>query len=568
MPVLVFIGAAITFIPFIGNSPLFDWDEINFAECAREMLVSGNYREVQLNYQPFWEKPPVFIWMQAMSMKIFGVNEFAARFPNALCGIVSLLTMFVIGRRYHSTNFAIIWCLFMTASLLPHFYYKSGIIDPWFNLFIFLSVYNAFRFIDNIRGKTERINALLAGVFLGLAVLTKGPAAVVVSGLTLGAYLVVKRDIKAVRQLPFIIYMVSGLIVSASWFLLEWASGNGHIVKGFMTYQQRLFETGDAGHDGPFYYHVVVLLIGCFPASFVFIFSLFRKNQLTPYQANLRRLMLCLFWAVLILFSVVKTKIVHYSSLCYFPLTFVAVTGLMQHSGDLVAKKMQKTVFWIIAALLGAVFTLLPLTDVIKHKIINAGWIGDEFAVLNLNANGGWKGYEVIIGLVFLTASWLVYRGLNRNRLPLVMQGLAALIVCLWMAVAVIVPRIELYTQHAAINFYRQKASEKCYIETHRFKSYAQLFYTNRKPEDYTYPAQKKYISEMLDQMVKEGNSRLTSYFTANLLWMEYGAIDRPAYIVAKTPDDEEVLKIPGMIKLYEENGYSFFKREPVQPAR
>lgn len=565
---LIIAGAALTFIPFIGNSPLFDWDEVNFAECAREMLISGNYREVQLNYQPFWEKPPVFIWMQTLSMKLFGINEFAARFPNALCGIVSMFSMFIIGRRYHSTSFSVTWCLFMAASLLPHFYYKSGIIDPWFNLFIFLSIYNAFRFINNIQGRAERYHALLAGFFLGLAVLTKGPAAIVISGLTLGSYLLIKRDIKAVTQIPFIIYIISGIVVSSSWFLLEWASGNAHIVKGFITYQKRLFETGDAGHDGPFYYHVVVLILGCFPASFVFIFSLFRKTQLTPFQVNLRRVMLCLFWAVLILFSVVKTKIVHYSSLCYFPITFVAATALMQQSGELVAKRIQKIIFWMIAALLGSVLTVIPFTDVLKQPVIRAGLIGDKFAVLNLNASGGWKGYEFVIGLIFIAASGFVYRGLVRSKNTMVMQGLAVFIICLWMAVAIIVPRIELYTQHAAVNFYRKKANETCYVETHRFKSYAQLFYTNRRPEDYNYPLQKKYIAEMLDQMVKEGNSRLTSYFTANLLWMEYGPIDRPAYIVAKTPDDEEVLKIPGMEKLYEENGYSFFKRKPVQPAR
>jgi 4-amino-4-deoxy-L-arabinose transferase-like glycosyltransferase len=59
-------------------------DEINFAESAREMIVTGDYSKVQINFNPFWEKPPLFIWMQVLSMKIFGINEFAARFPNAV----------------------------------------------------------------------------------------------------------------------------------------------------------------------------------------------------------------------------------------------------------------------------------------------------------------------------------------------------------------------------------------------------------------------------------------------------------------------------------------------------
>lgn len=57
---IVALIGALLFIPFLGQVHLFDWDEINFAESAREMMVSGNYFQVQVNFQPFWEKPPLF----------------------------------------------------------------------------------------------------------------------------------------------------------------------------------------------------------------------------------------------------------------------------------------------------------------------------------------------------------------------------------------------------------------------------------------------------------------------------------------------------------------------------
>jgi len=93
------IGIVITlflFIPFLGYVHLFDWDEINFAECAREMVRSGHYHTVTIDYIPFWEKPPVFIWMQALAMKTFGVNEFAARFPNVIAGVFTLISLVFI----------------------------------------------------------------------------------------------------------------------------------------------------------------------------------------------------------------------------------------------------------------------------------------------------------------------------------------------------------------------------------------------------------------------------------------------------------------------------------------
>src|SRR5690606_10029199 len=126
----------------------------------------------------------------------------------------------------------------------------------------------------------------------------------------------------------FIAFAGFSVLVSCSWFITEIIRGNGEIIREFIDYQVRLFRTGDAGHDGPFFYHLIVLLLGCFPASLIFISSYFRYSELTPFQRLNRKMLLALFWTVLIIFSVVKTKIVHYSSLCYFPLTFIAALAL------------------------------------------------------------------------------------------------------------------------------------------------------------------------------------------------------------------------------------------------
>ena len=63
-----FIFTAITLLFLMSGLnmiQLFDWDEVNFAEAAREMSISKNYLYVQIGFEPFWEKPPLFIWFQA-----------------------------------------------------------------------------------------------------------------------------------------------------------------------------------------------------------------------------------------------------------------------------------------------------------------------------------------------------------------------------------------------------------------------------------------------------------------------------------------------------------------------
>ena len=111
--------AGILFIPFLGYVHLFDWDEINFAEISREMLVLRNYTSANINFLPFWEKPPLFFWLQSASMNVFGVNEFAARLPNAICGMITLPVLYQIGAKLYDRKFGLIGLSHISARFYP-----------------------------------------------------------------------------------------------------------------------------------------------------------------------------------------------------------------------------------------------------------------------------------------------------------------------------------------------------------------------------------------------------------------------------------------------------------------
>ncbi len=560
---LISLIAALIFIPFIGNCPLFDWDEVNFAECAREMVISKNYAEVQLNYQPFWEKPPLFIWMQAACMNVFGITEFSARLPNALCSIFTLLALFIIGKKFHSQKFALIWCLLYTASLLPHLYFKSGLIDPWFNLFIFTAIYNCIQFINNPNGKQQLLNALFAGVCLGLAVLTKGPAALVIVALVFFVYFILTKSLVLFKTRVIWLFIITTLFVSGSWFLVELINGNQQVINEFIGYQLRLLKTEDAGHGGPFIYHFIVLLIGCFPASLIFIASYSNKTNLTPYQLLLKKIMLILFWVVLILFSIAKTKIVHYSSLCYFPITFISAVGLTLYFNQLKLNSYLKIIYWLVTVIITILFIAVGFFNLFKDKLINSNLIDDVFAKENLKADVNWSGIEWIVGILFFVAALLLYVAIHKQKIKLMYSSLVCFILFIYLAIILIIPKVEQYTQHAAIEFYKTCATKKCYVETHAFKSYAYLFYSNRLPSDYQNPNQLKDIKHYLDNHEKQGHSRYSGFTTANAEWMKYGAIDYPVYIVTKIQDEKAMFINLEFKKLYSKNGFSFFERKP-----
>ena len=326
--------AGLSFIPWLGRLHLFDWDEINFAEGAREMLVTGNYRDVQIGFQAFGEKPPLFMWIQALSMRIFGIGEFAARLPNALVGIITLVGVYLLGRQLVDRRFGLWWALAFGGSLLPNLYFRSGIIDPLFNLLIFAGIVALFEF----ERSRQWILLIVAGISVGLAVLTKGPVGLLLPGLTWMVFWMVREAGRGKREagggvreagsegreagsaksiVPMFVWVAVALVVAAPWYVAVAregvGAGTGNFVSAFVARQVELLRTGVAGHTGPWYFHFVVLALGCFPASVFAIFALRGRVDPSPNLRDFRLWMILLLIIVVVIFSIVQTKIVHYS---------------------------------------------------------------------------------------------------------------------------------------------------------------------------------------------------------------------------------------------------------------
>jgi len=544
MLVLAGLGL-VAFLPFLDAAPLFDWDEINFAESAREMLVTGNYFQVQINYEPFWEKPPLFFWLQVLSMKLFGVGDFAARFPNAIIGVFTLLSLYIYGTRLQGQQFGRILAGFYFVSILPFIYFKSGIIDPTFNYFIFLSLIHIIKYeVYQASGGNERARKMapwIAGYWAGMATLTKGPVAVLVIFLV---YLVYKIAFSR-RHLPWLAmgkFVLLYLLVILSWFgSIVWLTEDGwELVEKFIVYQAELFSQPVAGHEQPFWYHFVVFVVGCFPLSAFAFRGMFTKPN-NHAGISLKRFMLVWFWVVLLLFTIVKTKIVHYSSLTYFPGAFLAAFCLE----EMIREK--KKLKWDQYALLGlgtlvfgvAMAGINILTGRLEE--IRAG-IDDPFTKANLAADAGWTGYEFIPATLFTIAAIAAIVFLARKRYrramiifvvatPIYLNGLNALVI----------PKIAQYTQMAAVDFFQEHSDNSCYLMVEGYKSYAHYYYGRVEP--FPYPEIPRD---------KRGD------------WMARGKIDRPVYLVTRLDRvTEEFTDIwfPNFREIYRKNGFVFYLR-------
>ncbi len=544
---IIALVALCVFVPFLGGVHLFDWDEINFAEAAREMLVTGKYLSVTINYVPFMQKPPLFFWLQALAMSIFGVGEFAARLPNAVCGAITLVLLYDLGQKLYDHRFGLLWALAYFGSVLPFLYFKSGIIDPYFNLFIFLGIYLTVLFHWKKSGMALplRFNQwwylVLGGVCIGLGILTKGPVAYLIASLTFGVYWIYQRLRFYINVPEFLVFTLAAFGVTMVWFGIEIATNGTTFVEAFIRYQYRLLSTPDAGHGGFPGYHFAVLLIGCFPAS---VFALRAFFALPPesrdYQRDFRLWMKFLFWVVLILFSIVQSKIVHYSSLAYFPLTFLAALVIDKLiSGAIKLPRWMIPLAWGIGGLYVFLTLLLPLLG--PQAGVLAPLFDDPFARGNLEAEINWTGLEVIPGLFLLGVLILALGRLRREQIRSGMQWLfLGTGVFVFLTLVFFIKRVEGYSQRAAIEFFENLQEDDVYTLTTGYKSFAPYFYARTRPSErkMQYP-----------DKTEERN------------WLLTGDIDKPVYIATKIHKADELRAVPGMEELYSKNGFVFFRR-------
>jgi 4-amino-4-deoxy-L-arabinose transferase-like glycosyltransferase len=531
------------FIPGLGGVHLFDWDEINFAELAREMTASGKYLQLQINFETFTEKPPFFFWLQAMAMSIFGVGEFAARFPNALLGMVVVPFLYISGKFLIDRRFGFIWAMSWFGSILPFLYFKSGIIDPYFNFFIFSGLFFLIHFIwkksnykDLYFSKTTPTYLWLAGIFTGLAILTKGPVSYLVIILTLGGMWIHGRLKNLFPFLSLLKYSLISLLIFSLWLLADLALNGPDFIVEFTIRQWELLTSEDAGHGGFPGYHIVVLLLGCFPASVLAIRGLGSFDGLSFHVRDFQRWMITLLLVVVILFSLVGTKIIHYSSLAYYPITFLAALTLWH----IFEKKTRQPTWMIVLSFFIGVLIMVvsfALPWIGQHaEILSDALANDPFAQANLQADVVWSKIDYIPGLFYLLILIAFAVLLLKKRYyawRTLFFGTAGWVM---LTLVLFIGKIETYSQRAAVEFFEEQQGESVYVTTFGYKSYVPWYYAAIEPHD--------------NPKATDGD------------WLKFGEVDKPVMISCKiTARSEMEQAIPDAEFLYEKNGFLFYRR-------
>lgn len=196
--------------------PLNDTTEARYGEIARIMQETGNWITPMHQYgEPFWAKPPLAIWLSAISIKCFGVNALAARLPGLFLsmGILGLIFAWV---KQHSGELRARWSVLVLASSI-FFLIDAGTVmtDPAL-LFCITLTYVAFwrAVVDN--AKYWGYGFFVA---LGLGLLAKGPVAVILPGMPIFFWLLWRKQWRAAGcRLPWFWGSLIALGIALPWY--------------------------------------------------------------------------------------------------------------------------------------------------------------------------------------------------------------------------------------------------------------------------------------------------------------------------------------------------------------
>jgi len=372
-----------------------------------------------------------------------------------------------------------------------------------------------------------------------MAIMTKGPVALILIGGSLGFGWILLK-FKSWKSMGWIIpWILIMLGLSSIWFIYITKNYGSTYVDEFIKYQIRLFQTEDAKHGGTILFHPIALLLGCFPAS-VFMWSAFQKSteEKTEFQHVFFKMMLSCGIIVLTVFTLVQTKIIHYSSMDYYPMTFFSAFGLsLLIDKQARLNKIQISLLVLIGSIWGIALTITPYLGVNIEKI--KPYIKDANFLEQLKTPIDWHTWTSLLGILFLALYFYGIFIASRHRL---MKGIIFLSIAFVLLIETIsiyyLPKIENLVQGSMVEFCKGLQGKDVNTQTLYLKSYNQYFYSNRLP------------------FVNKEDSLKHLYYL-------YHPIEKDCYFILRTIDRLKLDSAmgPNMGTLYSKNGFTFYKR-------
>ncbi|MDR3581469.1 MAG: glycosyltransferase family 39 protein [Oryzomonas sp.] len=409
---LVLFGGA--FFLFLGHAGLIEPDEGRYSEIPREMLEKGDFITPTLNYVNYFEKPPLHYWLNALSFKLFGLNEFAARLTGTLAGLLTVLLVYHTGCKLFGRREGLFSAFILGTSIGFLAQSRINLTDMTLT-FCLSAALCSFIIAVNDRGRHKGSYYYSFFLFSALAVLTKGLIGIVLPAGIIAIYLATTRRWHLLKEMRLTGGIGLFLTVSVPWFALV-SSRNPEFARFFFIHEHlERFLTKIHGHYHPFWFFIPVLLATMFPWSLYVLRAVARAWGERRHPGG-DRLVFLLAWAsfIFLFFSGSHSKLIPYILPAFPPLAIL--TGKMfSDAMDLEQRRLfgpENAILAVFLILMAEAAIIYPHVQELAPLLTGAGLVHPGSSLLTkqpiLSPVGGTivAGMTAVMGVV----TWLADR--------------------------------------------------------------------------------------------------------------------------------------------------------------
>ena len=302
---------------FLGNRTLSVPEEARYAEIPREMVATHDYTIPRINGVKYFEKPPLFYWMQAGSIQLFGLHNWALRLSTALMGLLGVLATYLFTRNLYGRKTA--WFAVIILASMPLYFSMSRVItlDMTVSTWIIISLFSCYSAIRANANNSRRYLMWLAFISAAAAVLTKGLIGLLIPCGIFGLWFLIFNQWHQLKKLFLPSSILLFIIITVPWHLLAQLKAP-EFLRFYLLDQQLFRYTTLISHRyQPWYFYISVVLLGAAPWVWL-CFLPSNIKQLTKLKWTNRHnhqdeyfLLLCVSF-IFIFFSCSHSKLIPY----------------------------------------------------------------------------------------------------------------------------------------------------------------------------------------------------------------------------------------------------------------
>lgn len=320
---LALISALLLF-PTLRGHGLAGYDDSFFAHEAKEMVRTGDWWNVRLNGEIIFEIPPLLVWLEAGSFKIFGIGDAAAKLPAVLLGYGTILLMYFLTLELTGDSWLSLFAMLVLAS--TQFFLKNAAhatTDVPFTFFFALVIFFGIKGLKN-----EKYLAVL-GLPLGLALLTRSVVGLLALGIVL-AHIILTKRYNLLRSPWLICGVAIALAVSSVWLVSQYRQhGTAYFSSHFRFIDSKLHVKSGSSHWTTIFNYPMALLKYYWPWLPFLVAGLLMEGRAAVKEKDQAAILL-IVWVlgVLVPFSFAETRYPRYIMSVFPALSILSAMAL------------------------------------------------------------------------------------------------------------------------------------------------------------------------------------------------------------------------------------------------